>query len=273
MDDAMRVFSFGGGVQSVAVMVLQVTGRITPYDAFVFANVGADSEHPATLAYLEAVVKPYAAANGLTLVEAQKTTRGEPETLLEYLNRLPASVPIPVWLQSGAPGRRMCTTDFKIAVVDHWIRAQGVSRAVVGMGISLDEYQRARDTDWHTEHNGVVFGFAKRREYPLLEARMTRHDCLNVIAAAGLPEPPRSACWFCPFTSRSRWIERKRTEPELFARAVALEETLNERRARLGRDRAYLHRDLRPLAEAVPDQLPLFPDDTGSDCDSGYCFI
>lgn len=273
MDEPLRIFSFGGGVQSVAVMVLQAMGRLTPYDHFVFANVGEDSEHPATLDYLRAVVQPYAAAHSLSLVEVSKTTRGEPESLLAHMQRLERDIPIPVWMAGGAPGHRKCTTVFKIAVVDRWIRAQGVSRAVVGLGISTDEYQRMRDTDWHDNEGGYKYGYSKKREYPLIEARLSRNDALNIIAAEGLPTPPRSACWFCPFTSRSRWIERKRTEPELFERAVALEAMLNKRRETLGRDQAYLHVDLRPLAEAVPDQLPLFPDEDGSECDSGYCFV
>ena len=40
----MRTFSFGAGVQSTAVLVLQALGRLPePYDVFLFANVGDDS--------------------------------------------------------------------------------------------------------------------------------------------------------------------------------------------------------------------------------------
>ena len=42
----MRTFSFGGGVQSTAVLVLQAQNKLPePYDVFLFANVGDDSEH------------------------------------------------------------------------------------------------------------------------------------------------------------------------------------------------------------------------------------
>jgi hypothetical protein len=43
------VFSYGGGVQSTAGLVLAAAGRIN-FPNFVFANVGEDAEHPATLA-------------------------------------------------------------------------------------------------------------------------------------------------------------------------------------------------------------------------------
>ena len=43
----MRTFSFGAGVQSTAVLALQALGRLPdPYDVFLFANVGDDSEDP-----------------------------------------------------------------------------------------------------------------------------------------------------------------------------------------------------------------------------------
>lgn len=51
----VNVFSFGGGVQSTAVLVLQATGRLPrDYDHFVFANVGNDSEHPDVINYYNA---------------------------------------------------------------------------------------------------------------------------------------------------------------------------------------------------------------------------
>lgn len=62
----MRIFSYGGGVQSTAVLCLAASGRVQ-YDYFVFANVGNDSENPATLEYIERYAKPFAEANGLNL--------------------------------------------------------------------------------------------------------------------------------------------------------------------------------------------------------------
>lgn len=50
----LRVFSFGGGVQSTAALVLQAQGKID-FDMFVHANVGDDSEHPDTVAYMRDV--------------------------------------------------------------------------------------------------------------------------------------------------------------------------------------------------------------------------
>jgi hypothetical protein len=64
-----RVVSYGGGVQSNALLVLAAQGRID-YRTFLFANVGDDSEHPATLRYVRGVAMPYAAAHGIALDQA-----------------------------------------------------------------------------------------------------------------------------------------------------------------------------------------------------------
>ncbi len=56
---AKRIVSYGGGVQSTALMVLAARGRID-FRTFVFANVGDDSEHPATLAYIAGHAAPFA---------------------------------------------------------------------------------------------------------------------------------------------------------------------------------------------------------------------
>ena len=82
----MRTFSFGAGVQSTAVLVLQAEGRLPePYDAFLFANVGDDSEHPDTLAYYRDVHVPYAEKHGIHLQELRRVKRdGTTPSLLEY---------------------------------------------------------------------------------------------------------------------------------------------------------------------------------------------
>jgi hypothetical protein len=106
----------------------------------------------------------------------------------------------------------------------------------------------------------------------LLDLRMTRADCRRVIEQAGLPVPPKSSCWFCPFHKPDQWTQLKREQPELFDKAVAVEVLLNGRREGKGKDHVYLHKTLVPLSQAVGDQMTMdFPDDMP--CDTGYCFV
>lgn len=265
----LRVVSYGGGVQSTALLCLAAAGRID-FRTFLFSNVGDDSEHPATLDYVHTVAAPYAAGHGIDLHVLQRRRqrgerRGEVETLWGRLMR-PESrrLPIPVRMSSGAPGTRSCTADFKIAVLGRWMRDHGATKddpATVALGISVDEIQRAKP--------GIdPLAPYQFRTYPLLDLGLHRQDCRRIIEEAGLPVPPKSACFFCPFHDKEAWRNLKRDTPDLFDRACQLEDTLNDRRAMRGKDPVWLTRAARPLRDAVEDQLALSLD-TG--CESGWC--
>lgn len=268
----MRVFSFGGGVQSTAALVLATQGRID-YRTFLFSNVGDDSEHPDTLAYVNDVAMPYAKKNGIELIELRHRRRdGDEETLYKKLTRPGSrSTGIPIYLEgSGAPARRSCTVQFKIERMAVWQRRHGATRenpCITGLGISIDEIHRAR-TD-----SGID---TQILEYPLIDLRLRRSDCVKIISDAGLPVPPKSSCWFCPFHNKYQWHRLKTDRPDLFAKAVELERTLSERSEKtLGRGKVYLTRDLIPLDRVIGDQMDMFPPDEISldNCESGYCMV
>lgn len=273
----IRAFSFGGGQQSVACLVLAAQGRID-FQLFLFANVGDDSEQPETLRYVEEYAKPYAAKHGLELAELHRigragARRGETRTLLADLERPGSkSIGIPVHMNGGGPGTRQCTDRYKIKVIADELARRGATEdnpAIVGIGISLDEIGRANNRS-RISHETVV--------YPLLDLGLRRTDCQRIIRSAGLPVPPKSACWFCPMKRPSEWHDLRRTQPDLFERACALEDTLVARRTAMRdksgelKDPAYLTSLGRPLRQAIPDGVDLLPmlDDDGA-CDSGWC--
>lgn len=300
----LRVVSYGGGVQSTALLVLAAQGRID-FPTFIMANVGDDSEHPATLRYVREVAGPYAEAHGIQLQVLDRVKRdGTTETLWGRLMREGSrSLPIPVRMSNGAPGTRSCTVDFKIRVTGKLLREQGAhggrscarharpagcrdhqrhktnrpcrfhpapdcgdcvpaNLATVGIGISVDEIHRANNRRAEP-HERIV--------YPLLDLRMRRDACMRTITAAGLPVPPKSSCFFCPFHRPTAWQDLARDEPELFERSCLLEDTLNSRRDQLGKDHVYLTRFGVPLRHAINTDQQLLPlvDDGG--CDSGWC--
>lgn len=265
-----RIISFGGGVQSHALLVLAQQGKIR-VDRFIYADVGEDSEHPDTVNYIRDVTLPFVQKHGIRFDVVRKTTFGRSETLLAYVQRVGRSIPLPVYMANGAPGRRTCTTDFKILPVDKHIRSLALDWAIIGLGISLDELRRMRDTHWHSAHGSRAFGFWKKRWYPLIDLHIDRAGALEIVRRAGLPVPPRSACWFCPFQTVGRWQGLRQHRPALFDQAINLEQQLNQKRADMGRDSVYLHRSLRPLSDAVSLQLSMFDDSGGDSCDSGYC--
>lgn len=262
-----RVFSFGGGRQSHAVMCLQAAGLLH-YDLFIFSNVGLDSENPDTIEYIEKYTKPFAQKHHIPFIEIQKTRRGKVLTLMEFAMEQNRSVPLPAYLSTGAPANRTCTVEFKIRVVDRYLRTHGIRAEICGLGISTDEFQRAKTQEWKID---ITTGQLKRLEYPLLDLRLNLNSCVKIIRDNGLPEPPKSSCFFCPFHSPAEWIRIKNQKPQLFEKAVELEKRLNEKRQYLGRDRMFLHRNLIPLEQAVGSQMDLFNE--MDVCESGYCMI
>lgn len=260
---APKVVSYGGGVQSTALLVLAAQCRIE-YKTFVFCNVGDDSENPATLDYVRNVAMPYAEAHGIDLIELRKEIAdGTPRTLWSVMMKDESkSVPIPVFMSNGSPSSRTCTMGYKVDVMVKWLRSQGATKddpGVSALGISIDEFQRMR-TDSGNPYN--------RLEYPLIDMRLSRNDCRKIIEDAGLPIPAKSACFFCPYTRITDWQRMKRETPDLFEKSVELETFINKRRAELGKLPTYLTRYGQPLEEVIGDQTVFDFDDS---CESGYC--
>lgn len=261
----LRAISYGGGVQSTALLVLAAQ-RVIDYPLAIFANTGDDSEHPASITYVRDVAIPYAKEHGIELVEIQRRTRdGNLESLYGRLTSESRSIGIPVRMNtSGAPGNRNCTIDFKIKPVAKELKRRGATKddpAIVALGISVDEYQRMRSS------SGIPH---ETLTYPLIDLRMDRAACIALIEREGLPVPGKSSCWFCPYHSIANWRKQLQNEPDLFERSAQLEETLNERRAKLGKDPVWLTSRLIPLREAVTEngQMDMF----APSCDiGGYC--
>lgn len=279
-DQRIRAISYGGGVQSTALIVLATQG-IIEYDFALFSNVGEKAEHPDTLTYVRNVMTPWInERNQPQLVELSKCwqrgdKKGQSVDLWdEIVRRDKRSIPIPIRMQdTGAPGNRLCTIDYKIRVVSRWLKGQGATAnnpATVAIGISTDEFQRA---------NRRTINPAEQVTYPLLDLGLSRQDCMKIIADIGLPVPPKSSCFFCPFHKPQYFSELRRDRPDLFEKAAQLEAAINQKRADMGKDDVYLTRFGTPLHSAVPEaQETLFENEAWSSmdgdgtCDDGYCF-
>lgn len=269
----IRSVSYGGGKQSTALLVL-AKRKVIDFDLFLMANVGEDSEDPRTLTYVREVAMPYAEKNGIELRLLDRVKRdGSTETLWGRLMREDSrSLPIPVRMSNGAPGTRSCTADFKIKVIGKELKRLGATAdnpATIGIGISLDEIHRANARKVEP-HERIVYPLIGIGEETGL--KMTRIDCERLIESEGLPVPPKSSCFFCPFHRPTAWADLAREQPELWEKSVLLEDTLNARRDALGKDHVYLTRFGVPLREAIDTDQELLPLVDDGSCDSGWCF-
>jgi len=289
----LRVYSDGAGTQSVAVMVLQSMGLLH-YDAYVFANVGEKSENPDTIAYRNEVMLPFAEKHEINVIERRRIYKGEPIDLYDFTLAPGTTIPIPVKFSEGGMLNRKCTSDWKVEVVNKWIKQEAKApRVILGIGFSSDERGRIykkykpwhdRNYSWEKKKNqtgqwkpGAKLGFWRQYEFPLAAMGINRAAGIALVQNAGLPAPPASKCWFCPFTSRQEWIERKMTDAPAFAQAEAFEEALNAKYKQMktaigGSLSVSLHRDGIALKN-VPAQLSLFDtfEDAIEPCDVGYC--
>jgi hypothetical protein len=266
----MKYFSFGGGVQSMAVLVLSAQGKLQ-YTDFLFSNVGDDSENPDTIVYVRDVAVPYAERHGLRIHHIQRERKPhQAQTLLQDAWNDNANIPIPVYLTGGGPASRNCTSEWKVKVIERWMRknagATKENRVALGVGISVDESHRMRTDD--PEREPYIY-----KEYPLIDLMMTRSMCHDVINKAAIPVAPKSSCWFCPFKRKSEWSRMRQTHPELFEKAIILEQRMNAKRAKAGKDSAYLTATGLPIDKAIAAaSRDMFDDDEDPmACESGYC--
>lgn len=156
-----------------------------------------------------------------------------------------ASLPLFVRRPDGRSGilRRQCTKEYKLYPIRAKAKELGATRknpATMAIGFSVDELGRLTDSS-------VLY---LRHEFPLVDRRMTRGDCLLWLERRGYPQPPKSACLACPLHSDAMW-RQIRADAEEWAEVVAFDHALREvprLRARFGAE-VYLHPSLRAIDE------------------------
>lgn len=213
MSEAVTVLRYGAGVNSTAMLLLWLAeGRRLDY--VVFSDTGG--ERPVTLAWV-ARVQAWLEQNHpkvafVVVKDANKTL--EQHSLAT--RRLP----------SLAYGFRSCSVRFKVEPYLRWAVATipPPTPIVELIGFDAGEVKRVnRGEQTEPRHKG--HGARARQCYPLFEQRLTREDCERVIHATFGDLPPKSACFFCPASSAQEVAALAVAEPDLFARAVAIEQT------------------------------------------------
>lgn len=245
MELSISVLSYSGGVQSTALLVLAAQRQIH-VDAVVFCDL-LQAENPATRLYVYNVAKPYAENSGLRFIVTEYD-------LYQKTIDNPHICHVPFLLPDRKKVlRRQCTANAKILpfyrigrqLIREKLRGRPKKYMRCLLGISYDELHRMKPA----RKAWVI------NEYPLVDMRLTREDCISIIENAGLPVPEKSSCWFCPFLNAERMkslVERFNLHEKL----DLLDERINAihgRKTRL----------------AIKDRIQNLDEDT---CEEGFCF-
>lgn len=253
--DTNTIWSYGGGVQTIAILCLIAKGKLPHPALAVMADTGR--ERSTTWQYLDEYARPLMDEMGLPFHVAEHNLA----TVDLYSHR--GKLLIPAFTQSGKLPT-FCSNEWKRRVVERHLRSLGYGPKCpvqMWLGMSLDEIERMKHspTSW-IDHR-----------YPLIEdVRLRRIECETIIERFGLPVPPKSACWMCPHLNNDEWQEIKKQSPDNFSQAIELEQTASDADKRGG---VYLHRSLTPLADIDFDSLDEQAPTLFDGCDSGFCFV
>ncbi len=250
-----RFLSYGAGMQTFALLVMAKNHEID-IDEVVFADTGA--EHPETYEHIKKVAKPICEQLGIpfTTVRMQKEVADisnlTGEALSVYRKMLKETEGLTrkkkVEVRKGEdlkmgverrkvntlrdliiarrrvpsinPQSRWCTSDSKLIPINKgYIRVEQekgkyIKPCTAYIGLSYEELTRMYKP--HLVEYTV--------EYPLIDRKMTRKDCIRYVTDHGYESPPKSGCYFCPFQSEKQWGILYHKHPDLYWDAVSLEE-------------------------------------------------
>lgn len=276
--DKLRVLSLGAGVQSSTLALMIEHGELPPIDAAIFADVkGEPKKVYEWLEYLKTKITSYP----IHIV----TWRDLKQDILDAAKGEYKAFTAPFFSKDKITGKksmlmRQCTNMYKVQPVLQEIRKllglkkgerrKAGTKVDLLMGISLDEVVRMRTNQLKYITN----------EYPLVDKKMTRQDCLQWLEDNFYPTPPRSACTFCPYHSNKEWLDIKNGDPEEWKEVVEMDKAIRNQEQYKDKnkdknitDEIFLHRSCKPIDEVdfeeKSPQLDLFYG-FSNECE-GYC--
>lgn len=192
--DVPVMVAYGGGVDSTA-MLIELVERGVRIDMVLFADTG--SEKPETYAFV-ALFGEWLKARGVTLI----IVRYEPQNYKNFppYRSLDENCLTNGTLPSISFGFSSCSQKWKIEPQNKWTErwAPAVTAwanggkvvKLIGYDCSPADAKRYAHREGYVDPR-YVYG------YPLRVLGWRREDCIARIEAAGLPVPPKSACFMC----------------------------------------------------------------------------
>lgn len=238
--------AYGGGTNSTAMLIGMVDRGIVP-GLVTFADTGA--EKPETYEFIGRMQTWLAAHSMPEIVVVQND--GIHKTLVN--NCLNTKT-----MPSLAYGWKSCSDKYKRRpqekAIKEWQPARDAwgsgGKVVRAIGFGMGEEHRAERSEGDDRY---------AHWYPLIDWGWDRDECRAAIERAGLPQPGKSACYFCPASTKREVLELRDKHPDLFAQAVTIERAAVDGHAHtvkgLGR-----HWSWEALAAADEAQMRLWAD-------------
>ncbi len=198
-----RILSFGAGVNTAALLALAYQNKLE-IDAVIFADTGA--ELPETYHWIEKYAKPICEEIGISFITVkgqEKFPYGIFDNLYDYCVYYNI-IPTRKW--------RYCTDKFKIRPITRYL-INNFDNPTLLLGIDYSEKVRLRK----------IYCYDIPCEFPLIDMKIDRKGCKRIIRDAGWEVPPKSGCYFCPFSSIKKFVWLLEEHPDLFIKAEFLE--------------------------------------------------
>lgn len=201
-----KVVSFGGGVNSTAMLIGMYLHQIFP-QLILFADTG--DEKPETYEHIEKF-SVWLVDRGFPAITTVRRNSKHKTLENECLNRhmLPAK----------AFHRSFCSMDWKVRpqeqFVDKWMDTRRWKYPVHRyIGFDASEAKRAKESPSPLYLN----------IYLLREWAWDYDKCREVIEVTGLTVPKKSACFYCPSSKPEEVLELRAIHPDLYERALAIQ--------------------------------------------------
>jgi len=194
------ILSFGAGVNSTALLFWLVKNK-KPLDEVIFANTM--NEMPETYPHIKKIKEWCEKKNILFTVV--KTHLGDGNLREWYLEK--KKIPVRII--------RSCTDLFKIRPIYKYLKKKhGEVHINCYLGISYEERKRVK-TSGRKDRTLL---------YPLVDNKIDREECKEIIKQNGFEVPVKSGCYFCPFQNKGSWNRLLKNHPELFEESIKFEE-------------------------------------------------
>lgn len=232
METKTYIFSWGGGVNSTAILAMIKLGMLPELTKdnthIVFADTGA--EMPYTYEHTSNCLQPMS-RDGWRVKVLRRANNPE---LYSYADQdtLPEYCMTHAFLPSAK--RRDCTHYFKSNPIKNYKKTLD-GEVVMILGIANDEKHRVKDLG--SDHT----------IYPLIDQDIDRAKCLELCIKAELPTPKKSGCYLCPLQTKAQWLETYRNHKELFVTIEKLEENKKKNRP----ENKYYIRGEKPIMEYI----------------------